>query len=76
MISLDDKANVPVGEPGRPQATGVQGHIRFLASVDGPILSVLDHNLHLAGIVPSVAFVLDTPGSSLDSSFNGRIFVT
>ena len=28
MIWLDDKANVPVGESGKPQATGVRGHNR------------------------------------------------
>ena len=37
MIYLDDKANMPVEEPGRPQATGVQGHNRSLASLEGPI---------------------------------------
>ena len=76
MICLDDKANVPVGEPGRPQATGVWGHNHSLASLEGPNLSALDHDFHLAGIVPSVAFVLDLPGNPLDSFFNGGVFVT
>ena len=76
MICLDDKANVPVGEPGRPQATGVRGHNRSLASLEGPNLSALDHDFHLVGIVPSVAFVLDIPGNPLDSFFNGGVFVT
>ena len=35
MICLDEKANVPVGEPGKPQAAGVRGHNRSLAPVGG-----------------------------------------
>ena len=76
MICLDDKATVPVGEPGKPQATGVRGHNRSLAPVDDPVLSAMDHDFHLAGIIPSVAFILDIPGDPADSFFNGRMFVT
>ena len=76
MICLDDKANVPVGEPGKPQATGVRGHNRSLAPVSGLILSALDYDFHLAGIIPSVVFVFDVPSSPLDSFFNGNVFVT
>ena len=76
MICLDDKATVPVGEPGKPQATGVRGHNRSLAPLDGPVLSAMDHDFHLAGIIPSVAFVLDIPDNPADSFFNGRVFVT
>ena len=76
MIRLDDKATVPVGEPEQPQSTGVRGHNRSLALVDGPALSALDHDFHLAGIIPSVAFVLDIPSNALDSFFNGSVFVT
>ena len=65
LICLDNKANVPVGEPGKPQATGVWDHNHSLAPFSGPILSALDHDLHLAGIIPSVVFVLDVQ-SNLD----------
>ena len=41
-----------------------------------PILSALDHDVHLAGIVPSVAFALDVPYIPLDAFFNGNVFVT
>ena len=47
-----------------------------LAPVDGPVLSALDHDFHLAGIIPSVTFILDIPGDPADSFFNGRVFVT
>ena len=30
MISVDDKAIVPVGDPNRPISTGVRGHNRSL----------------------------------------------
>lgn len=59
MICLDEKATVPVEEPGRPQAMEVCGHNHSLAPVDGPLLSAMDHDFHLAGIIPSVAFILD-----------------
>ena len=74
MICLDDKATVPVGEPGKPQATGVRGHNHSLVPVDDPLLSAMDHDL--AGVIPSVAFILDIPCDPADSFFNGRVFVT
>ena len=42
MVCLDDKVTVPVGEPGKPQATGVRGHNRSLSPVDGPLLWAMD----------------------------------
>ena len=59
MISLGDKANIPVREPGKFQATGIQDHNHSLAPVSGSILSALDHDFQLAGVIPCVAFVLD-----------------
>ena len=56
---------MPVGEP---QATGVRGHNRSLAPVDDPLLSAMDHDFHLAGIIPSVAFILDIPCDPADST--------
>ena len=82
MICLDDKANVPVGEPGKPQATGVRGHNRSSVPVSCPILPALDHDFHLAGIIPSVVLFLmyqvvhwthSTVGMSL-SHLNRRSF--
>ena len=71
-----DKATVPVEEPGKPQAAGVRSHNRSLVPVDGPVLSAMDHDFHLAGIIPSVAFILDISGDPTDSFFNGHVFVT
>ena len=72
MICLYDKATVPVREPGKPQATGIRGHNRSLSPVDGPVLSAKDHDFHLAGVIPSVAFVLDVPDNPADP-FNGLV---
>ncbi len=65
---------VPVGEPGNPISTGVRGHNRSLvsSSSDGPLLAALDHDFHLFGIVPSVAFAIDIPESPNDSFFTGQ----
>ena len=52
MMSVDDKAIVPVGEPNFLVATGVRGHNRSLAAVDGPQNCALDHDFHIHGNVP------------------------
>ena len=43
MISIDDKAIIPVGEPGLPVSTGVRGHTRSLSSA-GNELAALNHD--------------------------------
>ena len=74
LLSVDDKAIVPVGEPGYPISTGVRGHNRSLvsSSPDAPLLAALDHDFHLFGIVPSVALAIDIPESPNDSFFTGQ----
>ena len=62
MISVDDKAIIPIGEPGLPVSTGVRGHNRSLVSA-GHELAALDHDFHVSGLVPSVALVVDLPDS-------------
>ena len=76
FMSVDDKAIIPVGEPGSPVATGVRGHNRSLVPLDGPQLVALDHDFHVNGIVPSVTFIVDVPEKHSDSFFNGQAFVT
>lgn len=56
LQSLDDKAIVPVGEPGQAVSTGVRAHHGGLVSDPRQNLA-LDHGFHVAGIVPSVCFV-------------------
>jgi hypothetical protein len=77
LFSVDDKAIVPVGEPECPISTGVRGHHRSLvcASPGGPVLSALDHDFHLFGVVPSVALSIEIPESPNDSFFSGQPYV-
>jgi len=76
FVSVDDKANIPIGDPGCPLATGVGGHNHSLVSLDGPCLLALDHDFHVHGVVPSVASFVNTPEKATDSFFDGQAFVT
>ena len=51
LVSVDDKAIVPVGEAGFPIITGVKG-CRSLVPSDS-LMGALDHDVHLLGVVPS-----------------------
>ena len=72
---MDDKAIIPIGEPGLPVSTGVRGHNRSIVLAEGPGPSALDHDFHVHGVVPSVSFVVDIPESSHDSFYQGRAYV-
>ena len=72
LVSVDDKAIVPVGEPNCPISTGVCGHNRSLVC-SGSQLLALDHDFHIHDIVPSVALFVDIPD---DSFFRGTTLVT
>ena len=76
FVSVNDKAIVPMGEPDCPVSTGVRGHNRSLVPLDGPTLLALDHDFHVHGIVPSVAFFVDISESPKNSFFAGQPFVT
>ena len=52
--SVDDKAIIPIGEPGLPVYSGVRGHNRSIV-FQGPL--ALDHDFHAQGVVPSVSFL-------------------
>ena len=74
-MSVDNKAIVPIGKPKAPVTTGVHGHNRFIVPAVGPQLEALDHDFHLHGIVPSVAFCIGIPERATDSFYNGQPFV-
>ena len=77
ILSVDDKAIIPVGEPDNPISTGVRGHHRSLAVAgSGPTLAALDHDFHVFGVVPSVALAIEIPDSANDSFFSGHPYVT
>lgn len=56
-------------------STGVRAHHGGLVSDPRQNLA-LDHDFHVAGIVPSVCFVVDVPENSKDSFYNGTVHVT
>ena len=74
-LSIDDKAIIPIGEPGLPVSSGVRGHNQSIVLADGPSPSALDHDFHIHGIVPSVTFAVTIPESAQDSFYSGRTFV-
>jgi len=73
--SLDDKSVVPVGNPDQPVSTGVRSHHGAIVANAGKVVA-LDHDFHVAGIVPSVLFTIDIPESVYDSFYNGSVHVT
>lgn len=53
-----------------------KGSHSFLVSLDGPHLLALDHDFQVHGVVPSVAFFVNTPEKATDSFFDAQAFVT
>ena len=74
LVSVDDKAIIPVGEPGAAVSTGVRGHYRSLVP-SSSFLGALDHDFHIHGVVPSVSLVISIPESPSDSFFTGQVYV-
>jgi hypothetical protein len=72
---LDDKAIVPVGNPDQPVSTGVRSHHGAIVANDNKVVA-LDHDFHVAGIVPSVYFGVTIPQSVYDSFYRGSVHVT
>lgn len=76
FVWMDDKAIVSIGEQGIPISTGVRGHNKVMTPADGPALTCTDHDFHIAGLIPSVVLVCETPEHPEDSVFQGKMFVT
>jgi hypothetical protein len=76
ILFLDDKAVIPLGEPGRPVGTGVRAHSKSLTTANTQTLLALDHDFHIHGVIPSVCLVGQIPESSSDSFYHGQAFVT
>ena len=77
FISSDDKALIPVGEPGQVITTGVRAHNASLGPSDhsGAVIGALDHDWKVAGIV-SVNLFTEIPVSATSSFFVGISNVT
>jgi hypothetical protein len=78
FMCLDDKAIIPVGNPGIAVSTGVRGKTASLVPLESStgILTALDHDWHNSGLVPSVGLIVEIPESESDSFFRRNIHVT
>ena len=76
LVSIDDKAIIPVGEPHCHVSTSVCGHNRSLVLHSGAQLVALDHDFHVHGIVLSIYFFISIPESASDLFYRGDPFVT
>jgi hypothetical protein len=76
VIYIDDKAIVPIGEPGLPIGTAQRGQKRNTAPAEGSVLVATDHDYHLAGIVPSTMLLGEIPEQKTGSFFRGKLHVT
>lgn len=74
MVSLDDKHNIKVGEPGFPVAAVDRGKEVVVGT--GTKFIVGDHDFTKAKITPSVALICDVPESLSESFYRGKVFVT
>ena len=73
LASVDDKAIIPVGEPALP-ISNVRRHGKSI-TVGGNDLMALDHDFHVAGMVPSVALFVDIPTNAEESFYTGCLNV-
>ena len=73
IIFLDDKAVVPVGNPGLPVSTNVRRHNKSLDLAKNATLAEADHDWNVCGIVSSVALCSEIPDNIGESFFNVKI---
>jgi hypothetical protein len=73
LVFCDDKAKVPVGEPGCAVSTGVRGK-KTLAPVSTTLVS-LDHDMTKCSLTPSVVLNSKIPNRHDDSFVRGKVYV-
>jgi hypothetical protein len=71
LMFCDDKAKVPIGEPGTPVSTGVRGRQTLAPSAS--TLAACDHDMTKASITPSVILQCDIPESVEKSFVRGQV---
>lgn len=74
FFSCDDKAKVPIGEPGFAVSTGVRGK-KSIAPTSTTLVAG-DHDMTKSSLTPSVSLQIDIPGSTDDSFVRGQVSVT
>ena len=73
LFCCDDKAKIPVGEPGLPVSTGVRG--RKSIAPTATTLVAADHDMTKASLCPSVYLKCQTPDSPERSFVRGKVNV-
>lgn len=71
---MDDKAKIPIGEPGTPEAA--TSHNRRALTKSSIILEASDHNYHSVNITLSVTLSCEIPNSPQKSFYSGKIHVS
>ena len=76
-LSADDKAKIPIGEPGHIVSTGACPHHYNISSTENTRtnMDLLDHEFHKGSITPSVELVILISISRNDSWHQGDIYV-
>jgi hypothetical protein len=73
FVCSDDKAKVPVGNPGLPISTGVRGK-KTITPTSSEMLAG-DHDMHSTSLTPSVYLVCDVPDTTERSFVSGNVHV-
>ena len=72
LLFCDDKAKVPVGEPGTAVSTGVRGRMSIVPT--STTLGALDHDMQSkASLVPSVILECNIPDAVDESFVHGQV---
>ncbi|XP_060552756.1 uncharacterized protein LOC132714041 [Ruditapes philippinarum] len=74
MFACDDKAKVPIGEPGFAVSTGVRGKQTIVPT--SSTLVAGDHDITKSSLTPSVSLQCEIPDSSEHSFVRGKVHVT
>ena len=69
---MDDKAKIPIGEPGTPEAA--TRHMRKAITTKKVTLESSDHNYHSVNMTSSVNLICDIPDSATGSFYRGQVF--
>ncbi|WAR27046.1 hypothetical protein MAR_012750 [Mya arenaria] len=74
VVCCDDKAKVPIGEPGFSVSTGVRG--KKTIAPTATTLVAADHDMTKASITPSVILQVQIPDSAEKSFVQGQVSVS
>ena len=70
---MDNKAKIPVGEPGTPEPA--TSHMRKAVTTKNVTLEASDHNYHVTNLTPSVDLICDIPDTPFGSFYSGQVYV-